>query len=213
MKSWLNIIPGLLFLLAIVAMYALESSGQLTDFKASLYNAGHWGEVVYVLLLIGAVVLMPITVMPLIPVASALFGPFTTGVLSIIGWTVGGAIAFLIARYLGRPILKHFVSLEKFDEAVEQIPTNGKFFMIVLLRLTMPVDIISYALGFSKAIKFWEYIVATLVGVTWFSFAFAYMGDALYQGKMLVLIEVCAVSVLIFTISAIVIKRKYKRNN
>ncbi len=213
MKLWASVIPGVLFIAAVVVVYILSSSGELGNLQRTLEESGHYSELVYVLLLVGAVVLMPLTVMPLIPIATAMFGPLMTGFLSIAGWTLGGMIAFLISRYLGRPVVKYFVSLDTLDQALMKIPSDSKFFMIVLLRLTLPVDIISYVLGLSKGIKFWEYTGATLIGVSWFSFAFAYLGEALYEGNLLLFIEIGAVSVLIFTIAGYLICKKYKRNS
>lgn len=154
--------------------------------------------VAYVLILTSAVVFMPLTVMPLIPIAASIIGPFMTALLSIVGWTLGGAIAFIIARYLGRPVIEKWVDLKKLDAIVARLPDQTHFWVIVLLRLTLPVDLVSYALGMTKSLSFTSYIVATIVGVTWFSFAFAYLGDAFFKGNSVVLIELGLASVFIF---------------
>lgn len=171
------------------------------------------GEIVYVFLLVLAVVLMPFAVMPLIPVAAATFGPLVTGLLSILGWSIGGMIAFMIARHWGRPLLSHFLPLEKLDRLVAMVPQRGQFLLIVLLRLTMPVDLVSYALGLSNRISFLWYTIATVVGVSWFSFAFAYLGEALYQGNLLLLIELAATSALVLIVAILVLRKKYFKKN
>lgn len=213
MKRFLELLPGILFILTAVGLYLLQGSQDYEEMRALFDNSGAWGPLVYVLILVVAVVVMPVTVMPLIPLASAMFGPFLTGVLSMIGWTIGGVIAFTIARYLGRPIIKYFISLEKLDQKVAHIPLKGRFLMLILLRITMPVDVISYAAGFSKAIGFWEFTLATVIGVSWFSFAFAYLGDALFEGNLLVLIEVGAISALVFILALLLVRQKYTQNN
>ncbi|MCB9811699.1 TVP38/TMEM64 family protein [Candidatus Nomurabacteria bacterium] len=166
----------------------------------------------YVLMLTLAIVLMPLTVMPLIPVASAVMGPFATALLSIVGWTLGGVLAFLIARYVGRPALERFVNLGTLDELTARIPQNSRFMVIVLLRLTLPVDIVSYAIGFTSSVSLLEYTLATLVGVTWFSFAFAYLGDALLTGNKPLLIELTGASLLIFFGAWLWLRRTHRRN-
>lgn len=138
---------------------------------------------VFVLLLVGATVFMPVSALPLIPVAAPLFGPFLTGVLSIIGWTLGAAGAFGVARWCGRPLLERCMPLAKIDAAVARISPETRFLTIVLLRMTLPVDITSYALGLSRSIAFTPYIAATVIGVSYFSFAFAYLGDALFAQR------------------------------
>jgi len=166
----------------------------------------------YVLLLTLAIVLMPVTVMPLIPVAAAVIGPLPTAILSVIGWTLGGAIAFLISRSIGRPVLGRFISLEKVDALANRFPADTRFLVIVLLRMTLPVDVVSYALGLSTTIGFWEYTAATFIGVIWFSFAFAYAGDALLQGNLPLVIELIGLSLVIFVGSWYLIKKTNKKD-
>lgn len=165
----------------------------------------------YVLILVTAVVAMPVTVMPVIPMATALFGPFITAILSVIGWTVGGVIAFLVARYLGRPVLERYVSMQAVDELAAKIPEETRFLFIVLLRLTVPVDLVSYALGLSKTVGLIEYSVATFIGVIWFSFAFAYLGEAMLEGNTIILIELGTVSLLVFVVGWFLLSRQRKK--
>ena len=196
MNRYLSLVPATLFLIACLGIwfYAPVVDG-LTGLISGMNTLSY---LVYVLLLTTAVVLMPVTVMPLIPLATALMGPLPTALLSIVGWTLGGVIAFLISRLIGRPFLKHFISLEKIDALAAQFPSDTRFLMIVLLRMTLPVDVASYALGLTTSIGVLEYTAATFVGVIWFSFAFAYLGDALLTGNMPLLIEISGASLLVF---------------
>ncbi|MFT5849674.1 MAG: putative membrane protein YdjX (TVP38/TMEM64 family) [Patiriisocius sp.] len=162
----------------------------------------------YVLILASAVVFMPLAVMPVIPIAASLFGPLITAVLSIVGWSLGAAIAFLISRKLGRPLLEKYLSLEKLDETLAIFPENTHFWFIVVLRMTLPVDLVSYALGLTKSLSFTSYIAATIVGVSWFSFAFAYMGDAFFEGNFIVLLEITLVSLALFGIGWYILRSK-----
>lgn len=197
MKQTLVIgIPLVLFIVVGIIL------SQQSDFVFSLTQYMETGGVfvyfVYVLMLVAAVVFMPLTVTPLIPVASSIMGPFVTGVLSVIGWTLGSMIAFLIARYVGKPFLEKFISFKKLDELSTMVPEKSQFMFIVLLRLTLPVDLISYALGLTKSLGFTKYSVATLVGVTWFSFSFAYLGDALIKGNLILFLKLLLASLVIF---------------
>lgn len=208
-RVWGVYVPAVIFLATVMVVYFYGDlvstlAEQITGMNAVSYFT-------YVAILVVAVVAMPVTVMPLIPIAATLIGPLTTAVLSVIGWTVGGAIAFLIARHVGRPILERYVSFEKLDELTQCIPTEARFLSIVLLRLTLPVDLVSYALGFSRTIGFFEYVAATFVGVIWFSFAFAYMGDALLDHNVVLLIEIGAASMLLLTVCWLLLSAKRKR--
>ena len=61
-----------------------------------------------------------------------------------------------------------------------------EFMSVVLLRMVLPVDVLSYALGFFSDISLWRYTTATIIGIAPFAFIFAYAGDALTSGKYIV---------------------------
>lgn len=166
----------------------------------------------FVGLIFAATVLMPVTAMPVVPVVAPIFGPFLTGVLSVIGWTTGAAVAFLIARRFGRPLLSRYVPLNQLDDALARIPPETRFMTIVLIRMTLPVDIMSYALGLVVAIPFVPYLIATTVGVTWFSFAFAYAGNALFTMNRSVLVLVVLTSLALFVACWVLLLRRARRH-
>lgn len=197
----------LLLILIIFCVGLLIWDAPLEYAQHSVSSQGLFAYVTYVAILIAAVVFMPLTVIPVIPIAAAVFGPFPTAILSIIGWSTGAAIAFLISRYLGRPILERYIDLKKFDSVLHTIPPTTHFFFVILLRMTMPVDLISYALGLTKSLSFTRYIVATIIGVSWFSFAFAYLGEAFFEGNTIVFLEISLVSLGIFTVSWYLVRR------
>jgi uncharacterized membrane protein YdjX (TVP38/TMEM64 family) len=140
---------------------------------------GYLGYVFYITILVMAVVCAPVMVLPIIPLASQAFGPFLTGVLSVIGWTIGSVIAFSLARYGARPLLLRVVSLDRIEATAAKISPTTQFWGIVLMRHLLPVDVLSYALGLIPSIRFSTYLSATFFGVIWFSFAFAYLGEAM----------------------------------
>ena len=212
MKSVLILaVPFFLFL---AATYLLSTQLDVVEtLKVTIQNGSLYiAYMAYVVVLILAVVCMPFTVMPLIPVVATLFGPFTTSILSVIGWTLGSMAAFLIARYLGRPILKKFLPLQKIDELLKMVPDHSRFLFIVLLRLTLPVDLVSYALGLTKSLRFIEYSTASFVGVLWFSFSFAYLGEALLKGNLIVSVQLAVASLVIFLIGWYLLNRSKNSN-
>lgn len=167
----------------------------------------------FVALLVSATVFAPVTVMPVIPMVAPMFGPFVTGVLSIIGWSLGGIVAFLISRHVGRPLLTKFVSVEHLEAIVSRIPTRVQFFTIILIRMSMPVDITSYALGLVQSVSFTHYTLATIIGVSWFSFAFAYLGDALFQHHWSVAVWFGSSSLVLLLGSWYILLRHYTGEN
>jgi uncharacterized membrane protein YdjX (TVP38/TMEM64 family) len=155
---------------------------------------------IYILISIIAIVIAPISMMPLVPIASNLWGWFYSGIIHIIGWTLGSIIVFFISRRYGVPLIKKFVSLEKINKFESKIPKENLFIDIVLLRMIIPIDILSYALGLFSKVDFKTYVLATLIGIIPFTFAFSYLGTIplSYQipGFILVVLIIAIIHVL-----------------
>lgn len=172
----------ILFVLFIALAIIMSFNHTAIDGLVLRVNDNSIGSVaVFVFLLIATTVFAPITVLPLIPAAALIFGAFLTSLLSIIGWTLGAMIAFLLARFLGRTVLQSIVSLEAVERLEKKIGRRTEFWYVVFLRVIVPVDILSYALGFLSNISFGSYVLATVIGITPFSFIFAYGGEALLK--------------------------------
>ena len=110
-----------------------------------------------------------------IPVAAHAWGPVLAAIVTTIGWTVGSLIAFLIARRWGYPIVKKLTSMERLRQMKKYIPED-LFWSIVVLRLFMPMDIMSYVLGLFSDISWSRYVLATALGVAPMAFVLAYVG-------------------------------------
>jgi uncharacterized membrane protein YdjX (TVP38/TMEM64 family) len=67
--------------------------------------------------------------------------------------------------------LKDIYSNEK------KIPSENIFWAIVVLRMSVPVDILSYGLGLFSKINRKKYILATIIGVIPFAFLISYLGS------------------------------------
>lgn len=134
-----------------------------------------------------ATVAAPIAVLPTVPLVALVLGPFATAVYSIIGWSLGAIVAFLIARHIARPVLERYLSLEDIARYERYIPEDAQFWWVVLLRVAIPVDILSYAIGLVSRMPLGKYVAATIIGVTPFSFVFSYLGVAFVSGRFLLL--------------------------
>jgi uncharacterized membrane protein YdjX (TVP38/TMEM64 family) len=173
---------GVILIVAFFILFSYLIQNNL-DFFEGLIIGNFVGIGIYVLLNVIAVVLAPITVLPLIAVATGLWGWFFVGVITAFSWLVGSVIAFLIARKFGVPIVKKFISLEKIYALEEKASIGGGFWGVLLLRTVVPVDILSYALGLFSKIRLFPYTLATAIGILPFTFLLAYLGEAqiIYQ--------------------------------
>ncbi len=167
------------------------------------------GGLVFIFMMVISTVIPPITIFVLIPFVGVILGPFITMIYSVIGWTIGSMIAFMIARYYGRPFLARYVSLEKIDEWEHKIPENGEFFYLIFLRMITPVDILSYAVGLFCRISLLKYSIASFIGVIPFSFVFAYGYDiVLLQNKTI--LSITGFLFLIVMLGLIIVNKNRK---
>ncbi|MCP6720259.1 MAG: VTT domain-containing protein [Patescibacteria group bacterium] len=160
----------ILFLLA--GYFAREYSEAL---KGLIQFQGPSGMLLYVLGAIVATVIAPLSFLPFLPVAVALWGSFIAAVLSIIAWTAGAIIAFTLARRYGHPLVHKIVNMKKIERFENLIPPQNLFWSVVFMRVALPVDLLSYALGLFTEMRFGPYVLATVIGITPFAFVFSYL--------------------------------------
>lgn len=174
MKSTKTVLSLLLIIfLFLLASYLIQNNiGNIDDYIVD----GYYGALIFVFIEIIATVFAPISAIPLLPLMSETYGWFIAGLLSIVGWTIGSVIAFMLARRYGAPLVRKLISLEKISEIEKKIPETNFFWSIVFLRMVLPVDILSYVLGLFSKVKFNIYFWATLIGITPFAFVLAYLG-------------------------------------
>ncbi len=142
------------------------------------------GAGIYVVLLAASVVLLPFSSLPLLPLATQSYGVVLTALLSTAGWWAGCLIAFQIARS-GRRYLERITSMKAVDRLEEKVPDDVGFGGIVVLRMILPVDVVSFALGLLKRLRFRTYAVASLIGILPFAFVWSYAGEKLGAGQFL----------------------------
>ena len=162
----------------VIALFILVSyyTRQNIEFLKELIGNDFRGILIYLLITVFAIVVAPVSMMPLIPIASNLYGVFYAAIINIIGWTIGSFIVFFICRKYGKDLIKKFVSFEKLYEWESRIPKEKVFLTLILLRMSVPVDILSYALSLLTKINFRTYALTTIIGVIPFSFVFSYLG-------------------------------------
>lgn len=164
----------------------------------------------YVALLILSVVIVPITVTPLIPLASTIFGPLLTSILTIVGWTFGSSLAFLIAQHAGRPLLERLISFKKIDSLVSRLPEKSQFVTVALLHVVLPSEVVSYTFGLTKSLSFVKYFAATLVGTSWSAIAFSFGSAALLNGDVTLVLQIIGLSIVIFAIAWYLLRHSKK---
>jgi len=161
---------------------------------------GPLGMISYVLVTATAIVVAPISTLPLMPMAVGAWGWITAGFLSIVGWVLGSQIAFYLARKYGKVLIQKFVSLENVSRLEHSFPDKNIFWIIVLLRVTLPVDLLSYGLGLFSSVSHKTYFLATLIGVIPFAFVFSYVGSLPPRLQVITLIEIFLFVVIVYLV-------------
>lgn len=163
------------------------------------------GIIIYISILVLEAVVAPINTMPLIPLVSEVVGWWQAAIYTLIGWTLGAFVVLIISQKYGKILIRKMISLEKLEKYEKIIPTEHIFLNVVLLRLFMPIDIISYALGLFTNIKKWHYLLATFIGYAPLAFFVAYLGtvSTFYQ-----IIGLIISTVVILIEGALLIRKK-----
>ncbi|MFH1427002.1 MAG: VTT domain-containing protein [Patescibacteria group bacterium] len=131
-------------------------------------------QLLYVLIMTSAVVFAPFETLPLLPIAVTLGGANEAAIYTIIGWVIGAQIAFYLGRRFGQKFVCRFVSKCDIEEYREILPKKNIFWLVVIARFVLPVDIISYTVGLFTKMNWLPYFFATLLGVIPFAFIFAH---------------------------------------
>lgn len=149
-----------------------------SDIKEYVMSFGIYAPIIYIILF----TVVPLTLFPdsILAIASGMiFGLLGGFVFTMIGALCGASLAFYLARYLGKGILKPLTN--RLEGVNKKIKANG-FMVIFLLRLIplFPFDVISYSAGLSD-VKYRDYILATMVGTIPGIFVFTNIGDKALQ--------------------------------
>ncbi|MFA5020426.1 MAG: VTT domain-containing protein [Candidatus Pacearchaeota archaeon] len=166
-------------ILLIVVLFILASyyANKNIDYLKNSISESYLGMLIYFLLVSLEIIIAPTSLVPFIPIASAIWGSFTAFMLTWIGWTFGSIIAFLIARGVGVPLLEKIVYLHDFERVRRLIPEKNLFLGVLIIRLFIPFDIMSYAISLFTKINLKKYTLATLIGYAPITFVLTYFGD------------------------------------
>lgn len=186
-KETIKAITGIIVVISLFIIISFITQYYAEYFQSSLSN-NIPSMVIYVLLLILEIILAPISVFPFIPIASAIWGSQNTFFLTLFGWTIGSIIAFLIARKIGVPLVERIVSSKDLDRVQAFIPEKNLFIGVIIIRVILPFDLISYAIGLFTHMTLRSYALATLIGFIPGTLFLAYFGDIPNEIKILLLL-------------------------
>lgn len=198
-QAFRSVLP--ILILALLFLFSAYVAQTYEDYFAEIMSSrGVLGIFVYIFISAATTVVAPLSSVPLMPLASNIWGPVSTALASVLGWWIGAIVSFYISRKYGRVLVEKIFSKEKLDVIEKKVPEKNIFWSIVLLRMVVPVDLLSYVLGLFKPISWKVYIWATLVGTIPFAFVFAYLGTLPWHFQL--------IGVVLIILLLLILKRK-----
>lgn len=168
---------------SLLLIYYVSTENNIKDLAEEYLFLGY---ILYILFASSAMVVPFFTNIMLIPPAVLLWGPFVTFLLSVFGWWTGSMISFYLARIFKAGLLVSFPEFKKYDYVDKLISNKNIFYKLIFLKMTLPVDMLSYALGlFSSRVSFKLNSLSTLVGIIPFALILSYGSDMLYKNVFL----------------------------
>ncbi len=182
-NSKTNSFIALTIILSLFILLSYFAQKNIGLFRNASEDSGFLLISTYILLVILAIVVAPISTISILPIASGIWGWFYAALYSVAGWLIGSIIAFSIARKYGKSIVKNLMNLDKIEKIEKIMPKANIFFSLIFLRMVIPVDILSYALGLFTKVRKETFIITTLIGIMPFAFILSYLGTVpiIYQ--------------------------------
>ena len=162
--------------------------GDVAGLKEYILSFGAWAPIVSALLMILQALVAPLPAFVLSFANGLAFGTFWGGMLSLASASLAAVVSFWIARLLGRGPVEALVGRTHLGAADRWFLRWGAY-AILVARLVPVVsfDIISYAAGLTS-MRFWRFMLATVVGMAPATFAYSFLGEQAPQYVQVLLV-------------------------
>ena len=175
-KTVLRWLLGLMLVIAVGTAVALRDRFDAAALQAWVEGAGAAGPLLFMAVYaLVTVLFLPGSVITL--AGGVLFGPVWGTVYNLTGATIGAALAFLIARYLGADWVARRAGprIKRLDDGVSA--EGWRFVAFVRLVPLFPFNLLNYALGLTR-IRFWHYVLASYLFMLPGAIAYTWLGYA-----------------------------------
>lgn len=193
--------------LAVLVFAAVRYGPEITrlaskpeQFREVLNSYGWQGVLIFMLIQLLQVVIAAIPGEFVQLAGGYIYGTWLGTLYSLTGIVAGSVIVFYVARLLGFPLVKTFVSqknLEKFDFMMNSSKSEIAMFILFLIP-GIPKDILTYIAGLTP-VKPLRFFVIITVGRLPALLASSYIGYNTQKGNYLVVIILSAAALVLFT--------------
>ena len=199
----------------LVLVIALSASAALHDSLLRLFGtAGELlaaypvaGPMVFVGLAAAAAMLAFFSSATIVPIGVVTWGAEVTALLLALGWLLGGAVSYALARFFGRPLLAHLTSLEALAPYERRLGRGAPFGFIVLFQLALPSEIPGYVLGLTRY-PLHKYLAALAIVEIPYAAATVWLGAEFVARRMVPLAVAAAIGAGIFVVAVMALRRR-----
>ncbi len=156
--------------------WLFDGSTGVESVQARISSLGNWAPVGFILLYgIATVAMIPGGIFDL--AGGVLFGPVWGSLFNLAGGTLGAALAFLVARYIGAGWVERRAG-PRMQKIMRSVEADGwQFVAFVRLVPIFPYNVVNYLLGVTR-IPFHHYLLATVVFMAPSTVAYTWIGHA-----------------------------------
>jgi uncharacterized membrane protein YdjX (TVP38/TMEM64 family) len=165
------------------------------------------GALVFVLLSALSAMVVFFSGLLLVPVGVQVWGPTVCFLLLWLGWFMGGLVAYLIGRFLGRPAVQRMLSTDRmayYEARLPQIRTLGGS---LLVQLALPSDVTGYFFGLLK-VPAPLYLGGLLLAELPYAFGTVFAGAAFVERQYKLLLWLAGIG-----LAAMALAVHYRRRN
>lgn len=165
------------------------------------------GAVLFVLLSALSAMLAFVSSAVLVPVALYTWGETVCAALLWLGWILGGATAYTLGRWLGRPVVRWLLPSETLDRYEDRLSTETPFGLIVLLQLALPSEVPGYLLGLVRY-PFGRYLLALALAELPYAIGTVYLGESFLERRVILLLALGAAGAVMMFLAVRMLQRR-----
>ncbi len=147
------------------------------------------GATVFVVFAAVSAMIAFVSVAVVVPVAIYTWGQGISILLLWLGWILGGAFAYGIARYLGRSVVRWLTAEAGLKRLESTVNTQTPFSLVLLLQLALPSEIPGYLLGLARY-PLPRYLAALALAELPYALATVLLGASFLERRSWVLLAV-----------------------
>lgn len=167
------------------------------------------GALLFVLLAAISAMFAFVSIAILVPVAVYVWGEPLSMLLLWVGWILGGATAYGIARLLGRRVVHWLTAASALNRLEHRLRPDTPFSLILLFQLGLPSEIPGYVLGLVQY-PFGRYLLALAIVELPYTIATIYLGAGVVGAKGGLVLAI-GLSAVVLSVGAFYLLRKRMR--